>query len=72
MQAKIRKYGGVVLAGALAIALVAGIAGGGSEAVSANLLGSNKGISILKDEPQRPPNGFKVESVVTEPNANRK
>lgn len=65
MQAKVQKYGGFVLAGALVLALAAGIAGGGGEAISANLLGSNKGITmgggiptILKEEPQRPGTGI--------------
>ena len=80
MQAKIQKYGGFVLAGALVLALAAGIAGGG-EAISANLLGSNNGVAmgggiptLLKEESQRPSNGFKVEieGIVTEPNADRK
>ncbi len=65
MQAKIQKYGGFVLAGALVLAPAAGIAGDGGEAMSANLLGSNNGgamgggnPSILKEEPQRPSTGI--------------
>lgn len=65
MQAKIQKYGGFVLAGALVLALSAGIAVGGGEAISANLLGSNNGVAmgggiptILKEEQQRPGTGI--------------
>ncbi len=65
MQAKIQKYGGFVLAGALVLALAAGIVGGGGEAISANLLGSSNGVAmgggiptILKEEPQRPGTGI--------------
>lgn len=79
MQAKIRKYGGFVLTGALAPA--AGIAGGGGDAISANLPGSGKeGLRWAVALPAlsrtnrnaQPTTSRSRKYVVIEPNADRK